>query len=222
MQPELFASEWALQHESARGVRTDLEGLGWDLLQPKLTRSARRHRDDRGRGADLAPRTDSASRVAGRCRCPRRRVRVRLPSPKGGGSATAWAVVAVFAIVFVGWSLIAFWRRRRGTAVDQGLRMGVRHRALLDRRRRARAAQRDPSILGRPAGFDGRVEYWRVSWDGVEIHPLRGWGWLAAWRTPSFRTMLPVELANELWSHARSSTSCSAEGSSPASSWSSG
>ena len=48
MQPGLIASEWALQHEWARGVRTDLEGLGWDLLQPKLTRSARRHRDDRG------------------------------------------------------------------------------------------------------------------------------------------------------------------------------
>ncbi len=121
---------------------------------------------------------------------------------KGGGSATAWAVVAVFAIVFVGWSLIAFWRRREGLPLTRAFGwayvIGLFSIAVVGLVLRNVIS----SILGRPAGFDGRVEYWRVSWDGVEIHPLRGWGWLAAWRTPSFRTMLPVELANELWSHS--------------------
>ena len=107
-----------------------------------------------------------------------------------------WVVVAVFAIVFVGWSLIAFWRRREGLPLTRAFGwayvIGLFSIAVVGLVLRNVIS----SILGRPAGFDGRVEYWRVSWDGVEIHPLRGWGWLAAWRTPSFRTMLPVELAN--------------------------
>ena len=120
---------------------------------------------------------------------------------RGGGSATSWAVVAVFAIVFVGWSILALWRRRNGLSLSSAYGWayvlglftiavpGLLFRNVISK------------ILGRPAGFDGRVEYWRVSWDGVEIHPFRGWGWLAAWRTPSFRTMLPPELATEIWSH---------------------
>ena len=57
-------------------------------------------------------------------------------------------------------------------------------------------------IDGRQAGFDGRTIYWSQSWRGVKVHPLRGWGWMAAWRTTSFRVGLPDLLSTEYWAHS--------------------
>ena len=57
-------------------------------------------------------------------------------------------------------------------------------------------------IDGRQAGFDGRTIYWSQSWRGIKVHPLRGWGWMAAWRTTSFRVGLPAVLSTEYWAHS--------------------
>ncbi len=57
------------------------------------------------------------------------------------------------------------------------------------------------SVLGKSPGFDGRTNYWSVSWDAFTERPIFGWGWLSAWFTPSFRAGLPQSLIDDFFSH---------------------
>lgn len=45
-----------------------------------------------------------------------------------------------------------------------------------------------PHILKKASNFNGRSTIWRVVIDGIRVHPVRGWGWMAAWTNAGFMT----------------------------------
>ena len=51
--------------------------------------------------------------------------------------------------------------------------------------------------------FNGRSAIWNYSWTGFLDRPLIGWGWMSAWRTPSFlHRDLWWSFTNTGWSHS--------------------
>ena len=119
----------------------------------------------------------------------------------GAGSATSWIALAVAVGTWVLWIFVRLWRHRKVspslTALGRlHLMMLVTGCGLI-----AVSASRVSRLFGRPPGFDSRDLYWRADWRGVRIHPLRGWGWLAAWSTPSFRSHLAGPISTDFWSH---------------------
>jgi O-antigen ligase len=57
-------------------------------------------------------------------------------------------------------------------------------------------------LFGRPAGFDGRFRFWRASWSGITERPIAGWGWEAAWISPSFRARLDPTIVGQPYGHS--------------------
>jgi O-antigen ligase len=59
------------------------------------------------------------------------------------------------------------------------------------------------SFFGETIDFNGRSAIWNYSWTGFLDRPLIGWGWMSAWRTPSFlHRDLWWSFTNTGWSHS--------------------
>ena len=119
------------------------------------------------------------------------------------GSATSFTLVAVATFVFAVGTVAA---NRFGDYCTPRLahRIGALYIAVLCALAVLVYGLRDQvsSWLHRPAGFDGRTPYWDASLRGFRVHPLRGWGWLAAWHAPDFKALVPEVLKTEIWSHS--------------------
>lgn len=123
---------------------------------------------------------------------------------KRTGSATTLIAALIAVGVWLGWSLlrklIAGKERFSGTVLQAifyffaaCLAFGV---WLV-----ARFESSFATLLGKSPGFDGRTNYWSVSWKAFVDRPVVGWGWLSAWFTPSFRANLPASLSGDFFSH---------------------
>lgn len=123
------------------------------------------------------------------------------------GSSTSLGAIGVFGLVWLFWTVIRWWQRRKNISPKQMLRVvytsflfgtviltwvGFRFQgALLDR-------------LGRKIDFNGREVLWRFSWSGFKNRPIIGWGWMSAWRTQEFFKDREFwwALTNNYWSHS--------------------
>ena len=120
----------------------------------------------------------------------------------GARSVTSWIALAVAVGTWALWAAVRVWRGRRRVRPTLTA-LGRLHLLLLAVGCGviAISATRVSRVFDRPPGFDSRDLYWRADWRGVRIHPLRGWGWLAAWSTPRFRLGLPGPISTDYWSH---------------------
>ena len=123
------------------------------------------------------------------------------------GSLTSLGAIVVFGLVWLFWTLIRWWQRRKNISPKQMLRVvytsflfgtviltwvGFRFQnALLNR-------------LSRNIDFNGREVLWRFSWSGFKNRPVIGWGWMSAWRTQEFFKDREFwwALTNSYWSHS--------------------
>ncbi len=124
------------------------------------------------------------------------------------GSLTSLGAIVVFGLVWLFWTLIRWWQRRKNISPKQMLRVvytsflfgtviltwvGFRFQnALLNR-------------LSRNIDFNGREVLWRFSWSGFKNRPISGWGWMSAWRTREFFNKdreFWWALTNSYWSHS--------------------
>lgn len=120
------------------------------------------------------------------------------------GSATSIVMVAAMLGSTAAWMVITSLAKRRGVSARRVGTLGAGSIGLLFAVGVAAYAMqaRVSRWLHRPAGFDGRTEYWQASWKGFKAHPFLGWGWLSAWHTPAFKSYLSVHLFQEVWSHS--------------------
>ena len=118
-------------------------------------------------------------------------------------SATSWVVLLLTVSVVVLYHAVAatpwFNRRAEARAIIAGvILVGATAAFALAVALQSRVSE----LFDRSPGFDSRTSYWRVDFHGVRAKPVFGWGWFAAWRTPEFRSFLPINLSDQIWSHS--------------------
>ena len=124
---------------------------------------------------------------------------------KKTGSATTLVAALVAVGVWIVWSLLRRIVRSRqeiSETVRQAIFSVFAATLTLGVWLFAKYESSFASLLGKSSGFDGRTNYWSVSWDAFIERPIIGWGWLAAWFSPEFRSTLPESLANDFFSHS--------------------
>ena len=122
------------------------------------------------------------------------------------GSLTSVGSVVVFGVVWLFWTVIRWWHRRKKISPRQMLR-GVYPSFLLGVVVTTWLGFRFQSVvfdrLGRKIDFNGREVLWRFSWNGFKDKPIIGWGWMSAWRTEKFFDReFWWALTNNYWSHS--------------------
>ncbi len=123
------------------------------------------------------------------------------------GSSTSFGAIIVFGLVWLFWTLIRWWQRRKNISPKQMLRvvytsflLGTVILTLVGFRFQSALLNR----LGRNIDFNGREVLWRFSWSGFKDKPIIGWGWMSAWRTQEFFKDREFwwSLTNNYWSHS--------------------
>ena len=122
------------------------------------------------------------------------------------GSLTSLGAIIVFGLVWLFWTVIRWWQRRKNISPRQMLRvvypsflLGVVVTTWLGFRFQSVLLNR----LGRKIDFNGREVLWRFSWSGFKDKPIIGWGWMSAWRTEKFFDReFWWALTNNYWSHS--------------------
>ncbi len=123
------------------------------------------------------------------------------------GSLTSVGAIIVFGLVWLFWTVIRWWQRRKNISPRQMLRVvytsflfGTVFLTWLGFRFQSTLLER----LGREIDFNGREVLWRFSWSGFKDRPIIGWGWMSAWRTQVFFRDREFwwALTNNYWSHS--------------------
>ena len=123
------------------------------------------------------------------------------------GSLTSVGAIIVFGLVWLFWTVIRWWQRRKNISPRQMLRVvytsflfGTVFLSWLGFRFQSTLLER----LGREIDFNGREVLWRFSWSGFKDRPIIGWGWMSAWRTQAFFRDREFwwALTNNYWSHS--------------------
>ena len=122
------------------------------------------------------------------------------------GSLTSLGAIIVFGLVWLFWTVIRWWQRRKNISPRQMLRvvypsflLGVVVTTWLGFRFQSALLNR----LGRRIDFNGREVLWSFSWSGFKDKPIIGWGWMSAWRTEKFFDReFWWALTNNYWSHS--------------------
>ena len=123
------------------------------------------------------------------------------------GSLTSVGAIIVFGLVWLFWTVIRWWQRRKNISPRQMLRvvypsflLGVVVTTWLGFRFQSALLNR----LGRRIDFNGREVLWSFSWSGFKDKPIIGWGWMSAWRTQQFFKEREFwwALTNNYWSHS--------------------
>ena len=123
------------------------------------------------------------------------------------GSLTSVGAIIVFGLVWLFWTVIRWWQRRKNISPRQMLRVvytsflfGTVFLTWLGFRFQSTLLER----LGSEIDFNGREVLWRFSWSGFKDRPIIGWGWMSAWRTQAFFRDREFwwALTNNYWSHS--------------------
>lgn len=104
-------------------------------------------------------------------------------------SSTSVGAAAVFALVWVFWSVIRMLHRRRLLTLDQIRRyvyaifvIGVSVGTWIVFKFQAAVLR----WLGEEDYFNGRAAIWHYGWTGFLERPIIGWGWMSAWKSSIF------------------------------------
>ena len=122
------------------------------------------------------------------------------------GSNTAVGGAVVFSAVWAFWTVIRSLVRRKRIA-HSALKSWVYSIFLLGVVLLTWITVRLQGLLlsffGETVDFNGRSEMWHFSWTGFLERPIKGWGWMSAWRTQGFLLRdLWWSFTNTGWSHS--------------------
>jgi O-antigen ligase len=105
-------------------------------------------------------------------------------------SSTSLGAIAVFIFVWVFWTAIRWYQRRRiSLSKTQVLEIVYTTFLFLVTVGTWLTLKFHASLLGLirvNSNFSERIILWKFSWDGFKDQFLAGWGWMAAWQTPLF------------------------------------